>query len=256
MHRSRSLGTTAAIIAGATAVFTFLPAHSAPAGTIAERHLPTATAAPFTSLSSLDGAGATDPAPRTTNVEPGIKALHVPIVAAATAAAPAPAAASAPAPVAASAAAPRPARPAAPAPPPPPAPAPPPPPPAPTTVAGAEGRVVELINGERSRAGLAPLSANAGANNIARAWSNQMASRNSLSHNPNLASQVTQQVTPDWRSIAENIGYAQNVDQVHAQFMGSAEHRANILSGSSNLVGVGVVQSGGTVWVTVVFVGA
>jgi uncharacterized protein YkwD len=83
-----------------------------------------------------------------------------------------------------------------------------------------------------------------------------MAAHGQLAHNPNLADQVTARVSPSWTYIAENVGYGSSVDEVFDLFMGSADHRDHILTTQANLVGVGVVVSGGTVWVSVVFVGA
>jgi hypothetical protein len=71
-----------------------------------------------------------------------------------------------------------------------------------------------------------------------------MASRNSLSHNPNLAGEVSA-----WQSLGENVGYGSSVSQLVATFWGSAPHRANILDRRFTLVGVGVVQVGHTLWV-------
>jgi uncharacterized protein YkwD len=131
---------------------------------------------------------------------------------------------------------------AAPAPPPPPAPAP-----------GNEGRVLQLINGERAGAGVGGLSVNGGAASVARSWSAYMA-QNGMSHNPDLGGDLDRAGVA-WRTIAENVGYGASVDQVHSMFMSSSGHRANILNGAYTQVGIGVVQSGGRVWVTIVFVG-
>ena len=43
------------------------------------------------------------------------------------------------------------------------------------------------------------------------------------------------------------------MQQLHDAFMGSAGHRANMLNASYNRVGIGVVLSGGKIWVTVRF---
>ena len=79
-----------------------------------------------------------------------------------------------------------------------------------------------------------------------------MASRGVLSHDPNLA-QVAAQVEPAWRGVAENVGVGYSVKQLHDAFMGSTGHRNNILNPSYNRVGIGVVLSGGRIWVTVRF---
>jgi len=76
-----------------------------------------------------------------------------------------------------------------------------------------------------------------------------------LAHNPDLAGDLHRAGVSGWTSCAENVGYGSSVDQVHKLFMGSSGHRANILNASYSQVGIGVVRSGGTVWVTIDFVG-
>ena len=145
-----------------------------------------------------------------------------------------------------------------PAPPPPAAPqvvaaaAPAPPPPAPAAPGG-ESRVLQLLNGERANAGVPALRVSGGAASVARAWSAHMA-RNGMAHNPDLGGDLDRAGVA-WSTIAENVGYGSSVDQVHSMFMSSGGHRANMLSGAYSQVGIGVVQSGGQVWVTIIFVG-
>lgn len=139
------------------------------------------------------------------------------------------------------------------APPAPPAPAAAPaPPPTATHDPGAEARALQLINQERTSAGLPGLRANAGAAGVARRWSTHMAAT-SLAHNPNLASDLAE-ADVSWTTCGENVGHAADPDRVHALFMGSGGHRANILSSAFTQVGVGVVSTGGHVWVTLDFV--
>jgi uncharacterized protein YkwD len=76
-----------------------------------------------------------------------------------------------------------------------------------------------------------------------------------LAHNPDLGGDLQRAGITGWRSYGENVGYGSDVDQVHARFMGSAGHRANILNPTYSQVGIGVVRSGGTVWVTIDLVG-
>jgi cysteine-rich secretory family protein len=108
---------------------------------------------------------------------------------------------------------------------------------------------MSLMNSDRAGAGLAGLSEDPSLDAIAQNWSNNLARQGSLSHNPNLASQLP----ANWVSYGENVGMGQNAPQLEQAFMGSPEHRANIL-GTYTLAGVGVVTtSNGTVWVTVDF---
>jgi uncharacterized protein YkwD len=55
------------------------------------------------------------------------------------------------------------------------------------------------------------------------------------------------------RAVAENVGVGSTVYVVHAALMNSPAHRANILDRRWRAVGVGVVKSGGRLWVTEIF---
>lgn len=134
----------------------------------------------------------------------------------------------------------------------PPSPAAPSPPSAPSS--NDEARVLQLINGERAKAGVGALQVSGGARSVAQEWSGHMAGHG-LAHNPDLSGDLARAGVTGWTSIGENVGYGSSVDQVHQAFMGSGGHRANIVKASFSHVGIGVVQSGGTVWVTLDFVG-
>ncbi len=111
-----------------------------------------------------------------------------------------------------------------------------------------ESSFLAKMNAERSGRGLAPVEMYWDLVDDARAHSRRMADTNDLHHNPNLAA-----VTSGWITLGENVGVGPTVDSLHAAFMDSAGHRANIL-GDFNYVGVGVVAESDTkLWVTVVF---
>lgn len=118
----------------------------------------------------------------------------------------------------------------------------------------AEAQVLALINTERAGAGLPALRLTAGATSVARAWSAHMAAH-TLDHNPKLVGDLAQTGVGDWRWVAENVGQGHSVDQVHAMFMGSPMHRANILGPQFSQVGIGVATSGDQVFVTLDFLG-
>jgi hypothetical protein len=116
--------------------------------------------------------------------------------------------------------------------------------------AGAEAEFVSRINGARASQGKGALTTDSELTGIARRWAQRMADDQRLSHNPNLSREVSQ----DWEKLAENVGFGQEVGQIHEAFMNSAAHRANILDGALTHVGVGVVIDGsGQMWVTEVF---
>jgi uncharacterized protein YkwD len=117
-----------------------------------------------------------------------------------------------------------------------------------------EARLVELVNAERTSGGLAPVAADWAIGQVARGWTAQMAAAGSLAHNPAYAAQI-------WASlpcgaVAENVGFASSLDQVHAALMNSPAHRANILNPAFSRIGVGVAADGsGRLWVTEDFCG-
>lgn len=118
-----------------------------------------------------------------------------------------------------------------------------------TTPAQDERRMLVLVNEEREARGLPPLVSDAAFADTARPWSRHMANRGALAHDPDLTNDAAR-VEPRWRSVAENVGFAGSVDRVHQLLMESSGHRSNILSSKSNRIGIGIVHSGGRVWVT------
>jgi uncharacterized protein YkwD len=104
------------------------------------------------------------------------------------------------------------------------------------------------ISSERSARGSAALASAGDLVGLARAHSVAMAAEGRLWHTMDLP----RRVTGCWTLIGENVGMGPSVEDVHAAFMRSASHRANIL-GTFNLVGVGVTVEESVVYVTEVF---
>src|SRR5690606_18582987 len=112
----------------------------------------------------------------------------------------------------------------------------------------AESLMVQHINATRGAAGLGALAPNLRAARVAREWSQAMERRGRLEHNPSLKAQIG----GPWRALGENVGrnrvsgasIGELVDRMHAAFMNSPGHRANVLKGSYNQVGVGVSVAG------------
>ena len=111
-----------------------------------------------------------------------------------------------------------------------------------------EAQFVAATNAARQSAGLAPYAVASDLASIARNWSAHMAAAGAISHNPNLTTQVQ-----NWRAVGENVGVGPDEPSIQQAFMNSAPHRANILDHDYTQFGVGVVVSGGRVWVTVDF---
>jgi uncharacterized protein YkwD len=122
-----------------------------------------------------------------------------------------------------------------------------------TQTSDAEAQFFNLFNQARAQAGLPAMQFDGPLGNTSRSWSGNMSARDQLYHDPNLAAAVTS-VEPNWRSAGENVGVGYGVQQLHDAFMNSTGHRANVLSGRFNRVGVGVVFNGTKIWVTFRFI--
>jgi uncharacterized protein YkwD len=140
-----------------------------------------------------------------------------------------------------------------------PAPAPPPPPPAPPAFspgpAGLGGAMQSLTNGDRAANGLPALGWSGQLGGIAQNWANWMAQNQSLTHqdlNGVIGGTSFTTMGENILSGPGNMG-ADSMEQV---FMGSPDHRANILRSTFSVIGVGAAYSAdGRVWVAVEFGG-
>lgn len=94
----------------------------------------------------------------------------------------------------------------------------------------AENEVVRLVNLERQRRGLRPVSINEKAMADARQWSEVQASRGRMYHSR--------------MGYAENVAYGQrSAEEVVRTWMNSPGHRKNILTPSRSQIGVGLAYS-------------
>ena len=111
-------------------------------------------------------------------------------------------------------------------------------------------RVLEIVNEERSKEGLSPLSTNSAIQEAADIRAAELAS--SYSHGrPNGTSWNTalEEANITYRSAGENICYGYNTpEQAMNAWLNSPGHRANILKSSYNQIGIGVYQSGGVLY--------
>ena len=111
-----------------------------------------------------------------------------------------------------------------------------------------EEEVLRLVNAERAKAGLSPLSMNWELSRVARYKSEDMRQRGYFDHtSPTYGSpfDMMRSFGITYRAAGENIamGYSTPAAVVNA-WMNSSGHRANILSAKFTQLGVGYVSSG------------
>lgn len=127
-------------------------------------------------------------------------------------------------------------------------------PPHPSNTEWGEERILQHLNAARAQAGLGPVRRHAGADHMAQYSANVQAWYGRLGHNPNLARDVTNNVTPRWNWAGENVGCGASADHLHQMWMSSASHRAVALKPGADTVGIGAAYGRGCVWATVVVV--
>lgn len=111
-----------------------------------------------------------------------------------------------------------------------------------------EQEVVRLVNAERAKNGLQPLTEDWQLSRVARYKSQDMADRRYFSHtSPTYGSpfDMMRAFGLSYRTAGENIAYGQRTpQQVVTAWMNSSGHRANILNASFTRIGVGYVANG------------
>ena len=114
------------------------------------------------------------------------------------------------------------------------------------------------MNQDRANAGLPPLTHSPKLENLAGTWAWQMATDGYL-HHQNLGGLLANPDFAAFHTLGENILVgpgSYSPQQIEAAWMGSAPHRANILNGGFNVVGLGkFVGPDGQVWATADFGG-
>jgi uncharacterized protein YkwD len=121
-----------------------------------------------------------------------------------------------------------------------------------------EVQLLNLINNERTKQGLATLKANNAVANVARAHSQDMANNNYFDHyNLKGESPFTRLRSAgiSYLAAGENIAINVSVPSAHQAFMNSSGHRANVLGRDYTEVGVGIIHDGSRIYVTEEFIG-
>lgn len=110
-----------------------------------------------------------------------------------------------------------------------------------------EQHLLNLINQERTKMGLIQLTPNEELGRLARLKAQDMVQNNYFSHvSPTFGSpfDMISQAGVTYSMAAENIAGNNSLEGAHQSLMNSPGHRANILNGSYNQVGVGIVPGG------------
>ena len=115
-----------------------------------------------------------------------------------------------------------------------------------------ENRLFSLINQARENHDRRPLRLSQSLSRKAHRHSARMAGEGTIFHHSCLSCLLS---SWEWDAIGENVGVGSTVRSVHRALMDSRPHRRIILSRAFTRVGVGVVRSGGRVWVTEIFLG-
>jgi hypothetical protein len=111
-----------------------------------------------------------------------------------------------------------------------------------------EAAFVAKINGLRASKGLPALVVHENLVAKARSWAAGMAAAGKIWH-----SVLSDGVTADWKKLGENVGMGGSVDGLHAAFVASPGHYANLVDPNFGHVGIGIVMSGKTIFVAEMF---
>jgi uncharacterized protein YkwD len=118
---------------------------------------------------------------------------------------------------------------------------------APASDPGIEGQFISRINSLRASKGLGQLQVSGELTGVARRWTDRMVAAGQISHNPNLASEVS----GNWTKLGENVGVGYDVDSLMQAFINSPAHYRNLVDPDWTHLGVGVtVAADGRIYTT------
>ena len=120
----------------------------------------------------------------------------------------------------------------------------------------AERQLFDGINRERVSQGLSRLKWDDALASAARQHAETMAARNMLSHQVAGESGLSARVTRagvEFIALSENVAQGPGAANIGEQWMRSPNHRANILDGDMDTVGIGVAERNGTLFATADF---
>lgn len=112
-------------------------------------------------------------------------------------------------------------------------------------LSASEQKMVDLVNQERAKAGVAPLKVDPELSRVARIKSQDMRDNNYFSHtSPTYGSpfDMMKSFGISYRTAGENIAKHSSVESAHAGLMNSDGHRKNILNPNFTHIGIGIVD--------------
>lgn len=112
-----------------------------------------------------------------------------------------------------------------------------------------ETEFVRLANALRVGLGLRPLAVDPELTDIARNWSRKMAEQGDIFHNQ----QLGEAVKANWAKLGENVGMGDDLNLIQGLWEKSPAHYRNLVDPTFELVGIGVVEVEGTIYVTMDF---
>lgn len=108
-----------------------------------------------------------------------------------------------------------------------------------------EAKMLELVNQERTKAGLPALKVDMKLVELARKKSQDMVDKKYFSHtSPTYGSpfDMMKAAGVSYRYAGENLAGASKVESAHENLMNSSGHRANILNGNFDHIGIGIIE--------------
>jgi len=100
-----------------------------------------------------------------------------------------------------------------------------------------EQYLLKSVNELRAANHLAPLGEYEPLTDKARDWANALASKAMLAH------EDLGQLGMSWTMAAENVGRSTSIEDIASRLAASPEHRANMLNGGYQLIGIGTARA-------------
>lgn len=126
-----------------------------------------------------------------------------------------------------------------------------------SATATVEQTLFRLLNQERTQRGLSALQSDTTLVNLAQMKSRDMVMNRYFNHTSPTYGSPAQMLTRygvSYRQFAENIAKGGEAARIHAQWMASPGHRANILNAQLSHVGIGVAEDGAGYAATQIFI--